>query len=113
MSQLTKVWSDDKLLKMINKIIKDSQEEPMKTLFESKKPAFRHAMAEKYEEFMVAYPALFETILNDPKNFEMGRLLRMLDLKKKIGVGDISYEDASSKIGQEYYDEFVKPHVNE
>ena len=64
---------------------------------------------EKFNEFFVKYPSLAKMISEDPYNFDMDRLLDMLNLKNKVGNKEISYQDASAGLGYKYYDEFVKP----
>ena len=50
-------------------------------------------------------------VSNNPYNFEMDRLVEMLNLKNKVTKNEVSYKDASVGIGYKYYDEFVKPNV--
>jgi hypothetical protein len=66
---------------------------------------------DKYNEFFLKYPSLAKMVSEDPYNFDMDRLLDMLNLKNKVGNKEISYQDASSGLGYKYYDEFVKPNL--
>ena len=69
-------------------------------------------LKEQFNDFSVRYPSLFNVIIDDPKNFDYSRLIHMLNLKNKVDSNETSYENASIKIGQEYYDEFVKTTVD-
>ncbi len=60
----------------------------------------------------MSYPGLFATILDNPKKFDMNRLRQMLAMRKKINNNSMTHEEASTKIGQQYYDEFAKPLVD-
>lgn len=59
------------------------------------------------------FPSLFYKIVEDPQNFEIERLLHLLNLKEKVSNNKISLRDASISIGNQYYNEFVKPHLDD
>ena len=67
----------------------------------------------KFESFFTRYPTLFYKIIDDPDNFNMDRLIEMLNLKKKIEKNETSHENASKNIGDSYYNEFVKPIIDD
>lgn len=54
------------------------------------------------------YPTLFFKIVEEPSSFPLYRLEEMLNMKKKIENNESSEEEESKKLGQQYYDEFVK-----
>lgn len=108
-----KLYSDDKLLKMVNKILDKCKSNNMKNLALNDKKLYTLTLKEEYEDFSYAYPGLFNLIIDDPNNFDMNRLIHMLNMKKKVENNETTYETASSQIGQEYYDEFVKPNIDE
>jgi hypothetical protein len=59
------------------------------------------------------YPTLFFSLIENPTTFPIYRLEEMLSLKKRIETEELTTENASVRIGQEYYDEFVKETVKE
>ena len=73
---------------------------------------YTNTIKNKFNDFSVRYPGLFNLILNDPNNFEFERLIQMLNLKNSVENKTKSYENASKEIGQTYYDEFVKNKVD-
>lgn len=64
-----------------------------------------------YKKLEEKYPSLFSMIVEKKEKFEMNKLIHMLGVHKKIGNGELTQHDASVKIGQKYYDEYVKPKV--
>lgn len=66
-----------------------------------------------FKDFSLDYPALFNMIIDDPKNFDLNRLKHMLGMKEKIDNNELSNDEATKEIGQKYYDEFVKNKVEE
>lgn len=105
--------SNKKILEMVNKLLTKCKEERMVNLSKINKPQYIRELRSTYEDFAISYPGLFNLIMDDPFNFDIQRLHYMLDMRKSIGGGNITYEAASARIGQEYYDEFVKPIVDE
>ena len=67
---------------------------------------------EKYNDFFVKYPTLAKMVSENPYNFDMKRLLEMLNLKDRVGNKEITYQDASAGLGYKYYDEYVKPTIS-
>jgi len=59
------------------------------------------------------YPTLFFSLIENPTTFPIYRLEEMLSLKKRIETDEITTENASVRVGQQYYDEFVKETVKE
>lgn len=59
------------------------------------------------------YPTLFFSLLENPTTFPIYRLEEMLSLKQQIETTEVTTENASVRIGQQYYDEFVKDTVAE
>ena len=84
----------------------------MQNMYILNKIQYSKELRKQFEDFSIAYPSLFNIIIEDPFHFNMARLTHMLNLKKEVDNNKISYEVASSKLGQEYYDEFVKPTVD-
>lgn len=103
---------DNKLLKIVNMILKDATSEEMQQLFNTNSVMYHKKLNDKYQEFSLTYPGLFNTIADNPKSFDIRRLVQMLEMKKRITNQEITQEEASTKIGQQYYDEFAKPLVD-
>lgn len=105
--------STTKLIKTIDQILDEAKKKS--DLSKSNQKLYRKHLTDKYLSFFEAYPHLFNAIIDDPEDFEKNkpRLYHMLNMKRQIEKGKITHEEASTKIGQEYYDEFVKPKVNE
>jgi len=59
------------------------------------------------------YPTLFFSLIENPTTFPIYRLEEMLSLKKRIETDELTTENASVRVGQQYYDEFVKETVKE
>lgn len=67
-----------------------------------------------YESFYYRYTTLFYAIIDDPDGFDLEKLKAFLRMKDKVEVTkEISHEDASKKIGEEEYEKYVKPLVEE
>lgn len=108
----TQAYSDKKLLEVVNKLLVECKEEKMINLSKTNRPQYIRELRSKYEDFSISYPGLFNLIMDNPFNFDIKRLRYMIEMKKSVEKNDISYEAASAKIGQEYYDEFVKPVID-
>ena len=67
----------------------------------------------KYSQLHMNYPSLYNVILEQQDKFEMKRLDEMFELMNSIDNKKISHNQASEHIGQNYYNEFAKPFVNE
>ena len=99
-----------------NKLNKDSKEYIIKMILEvldftRNNNVSRMAVIEKYTEYYENYPALVTKIIDDPHNFEMKRIIEMLNVREKVVKKDVSYDDASLYMGQRYYDEYIKGKV--
>ena len=105
--------SNSAIKKTANSLISTASNAEMKTLKLIDNKAYRIKLTSMYYDFSMTYPGLFNVIIEDPEKFPMKRLDEMLELKKKIQSKSISYEKASTKVGKQYYDEFVKKHVSE
>ena len=104
--------SDNKLLQIINSVIKSASTEDMYKLSIDNNTLYRKNLTDKYNDFAISYPALFNTITENPKKFDINRLKQMLSMRKQVQNNNLSYEEASTQIGQQYYDEFAKPIVD-
>ena len=101
-----------------NKLNKDSKEYIIKMILDvleytRNNTTSRIAIIEKYTEYYENYPALITKIIDDPHNFEMKRIIEMLNVREKVVKKDVSYDDASLYMGQRYYDEYIKGNIKE
>lgn len=109
---MTQQLDDNTLVKIIENIISFATSEEMSNLARINNVIYHKRLTEKYQDFSISYPGLFNTIVDDPKKFDMNRLRQMLNMRRKINNNSMTYEEASTKIGQQYYDEFAKPLVD-
>jgi len=104
--------SNEEILTSVRKIVDHALKPRMQQLMISKPAEYNKELQLTYPEFMDKCPSLFFTIMDNPKTFDMQRLHEMLTKRKQIANREISQEDADKKVGQEYYDEFIKPVVD-
>jgi|TARA_B110000971_G_C20038566_1_gene516027 hypothetical protein len=105
--------STEKIISLVHVLIAYYNEPDIKKeMLENKDECIKKTL-DVHGDFFDKYPALFHMISNNPYNFEMDRLVDMLNLKKKVTNKEVSYKDASVGIGYKYYDEFVKPGLND
>ena len=113
MSEKQYLLSDDMLIKTIESLIDYATSKDMQIIYKMNNVQYHKNLTNKYQEFSLTYPGLFNTIVDNPKDFDMKRLKDMLAMKNKIKQKELTYEEASTKIGQQYYDEFAKPLVDD
>lgn len=65
----------------------------------------------KYPDFAEQFPVLFESCCEP--DFDVARFKSMIRLRDDIQTNKTTFEQASKKVGQSLYDEYVKPHVSE
>ena len=102
--------SDD-LLQQIDTILELLRKEtttPGEQTFE-----FHQRMIGQFGDFSERYPTLFQLMCRNPFDFERGRLVQMLQMRNQIYRKEISFDQASKKVGRQYYNEFVKPSIPE
>ncbi len=103
---------NDKIISFVSRMINFVTKDEMKILSKNNKRLYFAALDEKFAYYHENCPGLFNMIADDPDDFDMLRLQQMLVMKTKVEQQNISYENASKKIGQDYFDEFVEPMVN-
>jgi len=104
-SQLIKEYVE----KMLDYLRKESVQELKRT----DHPAFFEKMNNKFSHLKEKLPSLFNMLIEgNPDEFEMRRLEDMLYMKDRVNNNQISAERASVQIGQQYFNEYVKPHVD-
>lgn len=85
----------------IARIIKASKLQP-----DEKKTVF----AKEYEQFSTTYPVLFDVCCNNDS--DMTKLEFMVKMLKKINANQMTQHVASAKVGQNLFDTFVQPMVD-
>jgi len=101
--------SPEKIISLVNElIVYYNKPDIKKEMLENKEECIK-ATLDVHGDFFDKYPTLFHMVSNNPYDFEMDRLKEMLALKNKVTTNEVSYKDASVKIGYKYYDEFIKP----
>lgn len=112
MEPKNELFDDNRLIKAVNELIRVASTDEMQFLSKSNNVQYRARLTQLNADFAITYPGLFASITDNPRGFELKRLYEMLAMKKKVKKNELSYEEASTKIGQQYYDEFAKPIVN-
>ena len=72
----------------------------------SKKEVF-HMMP----DFCETYPTLFNMVYDDGDRMDNARLERMMDMVDQVNGGKLSFKKASEDVGQNMFNEYVKPRV--
>lgn len=67
--------------------------------------------SKRYKKFAENHGVLFEMACRP--NMDMEKLEYMLNMRDRITKGKMSVENASKKVGQKMFDEYVKPIVGE
>ncbi len=98
----------------VDKMITYLKREDIQSLRRSDNQKYFEKTQKKFTQLKELIPALFNMIidLDNPNEFEMDRLDNMLYMRDRIRENQISTESASAQIGQQYFDEYVKPHVD-
>jgi hypothetical protein len=65
----------------------------------------------RYTEFAEAFPHLFEMATSP--NFDVERLIYMLELRARIQANETTVDKASTEIGQKMFDVYVKDMVKD
>jgi len=74
---------------------------------------YKQICMRQFTNFHQKYPTLFFSIIENPSTFPLYRLNEMLNLKKKIENKEEDEQAISIKLGQQYYNEYVKNTVSE
>lgn len=74
---------------------------------------FKRFMLENFTQLRDKSLTLFEMVLDKGENFDLPRFAKMMNLRDQVFENkSTTYEEASKKLGQEYFDEFVKPNLH-
>ena len=84
-----------------------------RTLRRENMDAYKQKCMREFTFMHQKYPTLFFSLIENPTTFPIYRLEEMLSLKKRIEIEELTTENASVRVGQQYYDEFIKDTVSE
>ena len=107
----TNLTKSEKILAHVKQLLEFFNKPEIKEQLEKNKMTGIQLAFEQHTEFFTTYPTLAKLVSEDPYNFDMNRLLEMLNLKDRVANKEISYSDASTSLGVKYYDEYVKDDI--
>ena len=103
---------NQKILVHVKKLLKKAKTKEYRQIKSKNKILYEQKLRQEFDQLDRFYPSLFRMIIDDPINFDMIKLKRMLSMKDKVDNNEVSYDDANKKIGIEYYNKYVKKHVD-
>ena len=103
---------NQKILMHIKKLLKVAKSKEFRKIKISNYILYQQKLREKFDQLDRFYPSLFRMAIDDPINFDMPKLKSMLSMKDNVENKKVSYEDANKKIGLQYYNEYIKKHVD-
>ena len=65
----------------------------------------------KYQPLMMRYPALFNMIIENGKDFDLIQFEQMMGMISKVRSKQVAEEVASKEFGQKMVDKYVKPKI--
>ena len=73
---------------------------------------FRIKMTMKHKTFSEKFPSLLMMVVSQAQKFDFEQFNTMLDLMDSIQNGNRNMEDVSKDLGQEYFDRYVAPCID-
>lgn len=101
-------WTSEEIIVYVKSLIDEVRNIP-KELRQSAK--FEVNIIKKHKTFYDSFKMLVKKILYDGGNFNLNELEKLMKLRDEMKSGHISKEDANKKIGQEYYNKYAAPVV--
>jgi hypothetical protein len=111
--KLENVEKADIIKENVEKILEFCLLKENRTLRRENIDAYKQTCMREFTFMHQKYPTLFFSLIENPTTFPVYRLEEMLSLKKRIEAEELTTENASVRVGQQYYDEFVKDTVQE
>jgi len=74
---------------------------------------FRISMAKKHDTFNKKFPSLLMMVIDKGSSFDHARLEPMLDLMTGVQNGSLDGDEVDKRLGQEYFDKYIKPNIQE
>jgi hypothetical protein len=111
--KLENVEKADIIKENVEKILEFCLLKENRTLRRENMDAYKQKCMREFTFMHQKYPTLFFSLIENPTTFPIYRLEEMLSLKKRIEIEELTTENASVRVGQQYYDEFIKDTVTE
>lgn len=111
--KLENVEKADIIKENVEKIMEFCLLKENRTLRRENMDAYKQKCMREFTFMHQKYPTLFFSLIENPTTFPIYRLEEMLTLKKRIETEELTTEKASVRVGQQYYDEFIKDTVTE
>jgi hypothetical protein len=111
--KLENVEKADIIKENVEKILEFCLLKENRTLRKENMDAYKQKCMRHFTFMHQKYPTLFFSLIENPTTFPIYRLEEMLSLKKRIETEELTTENASVRVGQQYYDEFIKDTVKE
>ena len=80
---------------------------------EEKTIQYRVSMGNKYQTFFSKFPGLMMKLIDDGSAFDHGKMDGFLDMMEDIHAGRLNLEDTNREVGQEHYDMYVSPAIDD
>ena len=111
--KLENVEKADIIKENVEKILEFCLLKENRSLRRENMDAYKQKCMREFTFMHQKYPTLFFSLIENPTTFPIYRLEEMLSLKKRIEIEELTTENASVRVGQQYYDEFIKDTVTE
>jgi len=111
--KLENVEKADIIKENVEKILEFCLLKENRSLRRENMDAYKQKCMREFTFMHQKYPTLFFSLIENPTTFPIYRLEEMLSLKKRIETTELTTENASVRVGQQYYDEFIKDTVTE
>jgi hypothetical protein len=111
--KLENVEKADIIKENVEKILEFCLLKENRSLRRENMDAYKQKCMREFSFMHQKYPTLFFSLIENPTTFPIYRLEEMLSLKKRIETEELTTENASVRVGQQYYDEFIKDTVKE
>ena len=111
--KLENVEKADIIKENVEKILEFCLLKENRSLRRENMDAYKQKCMREFTFMHQKYPTLFFSLIENPTTFPIYRLEEMLSLKKRIETEELTTENASVRVGQQYYDEFIKDTVKE
>jgi hypothetical protein len=111
MSSESKLTSNETILLHAISMKKEASKEEMLVLKKVNEVKYMDYLANRYSDLHLNYPAIFKLIAYDSDKFDINRLKTMLIERDRIEKKEITLENASEKIGKQYFNEFCASKV--
>jgi|LakMenEpi03Aug12_release.lakeMendotaPanAssembly.Ray.scaffolds.fasta_scaffold04684_32 hypothetical protein len=101
---ITDGLSNEDIIITISKIITRNKEDELKKLEDMKK---YELLKTEFSFFSERYPMLFELAIRDDQDFNWTNLTYMLNMRNKIINDELTPENASKIVGNEWFNKYV------